>query len=79
MSGRKSASSSTARLNKMFDAIVSKARRHLPVRKSYKDALVQEARKAERIHIERNELPHSRTGRAIVDIVIAVERGLGIR
>ena len=62
-----------------MDKIVSRARLRLPVTKKYRDALVQEARKAERIHIERNELPHSRTGRAIVDIVIAVERGLGIR
>lgn len=62
-----------------MDKIISRARHRLPVTRKYRDALVQEARKAERIHIERNELPHSRTGRAIVDIVIAVERGLGIR
>lgn len=62
-----------------MDKIVSRARLRLPVTKKYRDALVQEARKVERIQIERNEMPHSRLGRAIVDIVIAIERGLRAR
>lgn len=62
-----------------MDKIVSRARLRLPVTRKYRDALVQEARKVERIQIERNEMPHSRVGRAIVDIAIAIERGLRAR
>lgn len=42
--------------------------------KIYRDAVVAEARKVERLQIERHEMPHSTLGRMIVDVIIAVER-----